>query len=432
MIKRSLQQCLALLLAGTVLSGCTSFISDPVSRMITPRLPEDKATLMAAINSLKPVGSLLIRPANDDDSSIFTEDLNNDGVPETIVFYETPGEAVQIHGMILENQGSSWVKKLIFDGEGTVLESVDLQDVTNDGKLDIVAGFSRGDEGLQKGLVVYSYSGASLGEVLQLSYTKYVIDDLNSDGIPDITAVSLKRNDIATLTTYQFGEDGFTQLDKLDTLDPYINNYYNIVAGKITEDQEGIILDAAVNSHSATSYIVVMENNKLRLVLGGNDLTFRDRRIASDDIDGDGILEIGLLEAPKGWEYFDPNTIPYFTSYYKWDGNAGLSFSKQQYRDPSDRFYIDFPSEWYGNVTVDTKSIQDKYLKFIMSETGETVAEISFFSPPEWEQVKNDGWELWGRDTDAIIGYRGKLEQTAGGQSKDKNSAPVERKGIDE
>jgi hypothetical protein len=427
---RSLRHGLALLFAVSFLSGCTSFISDPVSRMTSPQLPEDKATLIAAINTLKPAGSLLIRPANDDDSSIFTEDLNDDGVPETIVFYETPGEAVQIHGMILENQGSSWVKKLVFDGEGTVLESVDLKDVTNDGKIDIVAGFSRGDEGLQKGLVVYSYSGSSLGEVLQLSYTKYVIGDLNGDGIEDITAVSLKRNEISTLTTYQY-KDGFQQLDKLDTLDPYINNYYNIVAGKVAEDKEGIVLDAAVNSHSATTYIVVMENNKLRLVVGGNDRTFRDRRILSQDVDGDGVIEIGMLEAPSGWEYFDPNTIPYFTSYYKWDGNTGLSFTKQQYRDPSDLFHIDFPQEWYGNVTVDTKSIQDKYLKFIMSDTGETVAEVSYFSLTEWDEVKDEGWELWGRDTDKVIGYRGKLDDTMTGK-KQNNAIPMERKGTDE
>lgn len=421
-----------MVLSVPLLSGCTSFISDPVSRMTSPQLSEDKATLMAAINSLKPVGSQLIRPVNDDDSSIFTEDLNNDGIPETIVFYETPGEAVQIHGMILENQGSSWVKKLVFDGEGTVLESVDLKDVTNDGMLDIVAGFSRGDEGLQKGLVVYSYSGSSLGEVLQLSYTKYVIGDLNGDGIEDITAVSLKRNEISSITTYQYNDNGFEQLDRLETLDPYINNYYNVVAGKVAEDKEGIVLDAAINSNSATSYIVVMENNKLRLVIGGNDRTFRDRRIISEDINTDGIIEIGMLEIPKGWEFFDPNTIPYFTSYYKWDGKDDLIFVQQQYRDPADRFYIDFSPEWYGDITIDTKSIQDKYLKFVLSSTGETLAEVSFFSLPEWERVKGDGWELWGRDTDQMIGYRGKLEQTVIGDKKFKNAAPIERKGIDE
>lgn len=411
------------ILALSLLSGCT-FISDPVSRMKTPRLSEDKATLMTAINSLK-----LVRPTNDDDSSIRTEDLNGDGTPETLVFYETPGEAVQIHGLILEKQGDAWIKKLTFDGAGTVLESVEIRDVTGDGKPEIIAGYSRGDEGLQKGLVVYSYSGSSLEEKLTLSYTKYVIDDLNGDGMDDITVVSLKRNESSTLTTYQYN-GGFKELDRLENLDPYINNYYNIFVGKVAKGKEGIVLDAAVNSHSAYSYMIVMENNRFRVVLSGDDRTFKDSRIPSGDIDGDGIIEIGLMERPLGWENFEADSVPWFYSYYKWDGKEGLDFAFQQYRDPSDRFTLNFPPAWHGRVTVDKKSVQNQYLKFIMSDTGETVAEISFFSAEEWDLVKDDGWDLWGRDADKIIGYRGKLEQNADGIKKGTNTAPAERKGI--
>jgi hypothetical protein len=417
-------------LALSLLSGCT-FISDPVSQMKTPRLSADKATLMAAITSMTPPASSLIRPVDDDDSSIFTEDLNKDGIMETLVFYETPGESVEIHGIILEKQGDVWVKKLVFDGDGTTLESVKLRDVTGDGKLNIIIGYSRGEE---KGLVVYSYSSGTLEEILTLPYTKYIIDDLNGDGIDDITVVSFKRNEYATITTYQYADGGFKVLDKLDDLEPYFNSYYNIVAGKVAEDKEGIVLDAAVESHSAYTYVVVMENNKLRVVVPGDDRTLKDRRIVSEDIDGDGIIEIGLLEKPKGWEYFDPNTIPYFNSYYKWDGKEGLAFTMQQYRDPADRFYINFPPEWHGNITVDTKSVLDKSLKFILGDTGETVAEVSFFSPLEWEQVKSSGWELWGRDGNTFIGYRGKLEQTTNGVNNNNNkmTTPIERKGIDE
>lgn len=411
----------------SVLSGCT-FISDPVSKMKTPQLSADRATLMAAINSLKPAGSILIRPANDDDSSIFTEDLNKDGTMETIVFYETPGEAVLIHGMILEKQDDGWIKKLVFDGDGTMLESVDIRDVTGDGKLDIITGYSRGDE---KGLVVYNYSSGTLEEVLSLPYTKFLINDMNDDNIEDITVVYFKRNEFATISVYQY-DDGFKVLDKLDDIDPYFNSYYNIVAGKVTEDKKGIVLDAAVDSNSAYTYIVLMENNKLRIALPGDTRTYKDRRIASEDIDKDGIIEIGLLEAPKGWEYFDPTSIPYFNSYYKWDGKDGLIFTTQLYRDPSDRFTIEFLPEWHGKVTVDTKSVLDKSLKFILLDTGETVAEVSFFSPTEWDRSKNEGWKQLGHDADKIIGYRGKLEQSTIKEGSNKITSPIERKGIDE
>ncbi len=191
-------------------------------------------------------------------------------------------------------------------------------------------------------------------------------------------------------------------------------------------------MDAAVDSQSAYTSIVVMENNKLRVVLPGDARTYKDRRIASEDIDHDGIIEIGLLEAPKGWEYFDPAEIPYFTSYYKWDGKDGLTFATQLYHDPSDRFNINFSPEWHGKVTVDTKSVLDENLKFIMSDTGETVAEVSFFSPSEWGRVKNDGWDLLARDADKVIAYRGKLEQSTQKEGSNKIAPPIERKGIDE
>ncbi len=424
---RSLKRFAAVSLTLSVLSGCT-FISDPIAKMKTPQLSADRATLMAAINSLKPAGSSLIRPANDDDSSIFTEDLNKDGTMETIVFYETPGEAVLIHGMILEKQDDGWIKKLVFDGDGTTLESVDIRDVTGDGKLDIITGYSRGDE---KGLVVYNYSSGTLEEVLSLPYTKYLINDMNDDNIEDITVVYFKRNEFATISVYQY-DDGFKVLDKLDDIDPYFNSYYNIVAGKVTEDKEGIVLDAAVDSSSAYTSIVLMENNKLRVALPGDTRTYKDRRIVSEDIDKDGIIEIGLLEAPKGWEYFDPASTPYFISYYKWDGKDGLIFTTQLYRDPSDRFTIEFLPDWHGKVTVDTKSVLDKSLKFIMLDTGETVAEVSFFSPTEWDRSKNEGWKLLGRDADKIIGYRGKLEQSTMKEGSNKITSPIERKGLDE
>ncbi len=426
--KRMVRRLAAALLMLGMLPACT-FISDPVSQMKAPDLSADKASLMTAINSWIPSGSSLIRPiSGDNDSSIFTDDFDNDGKLDTLVFYLTPNEAVLIHGLILEKQEDEWVKKLVFDGNGSQLDSVDIRDVTGDGTKNIIAGYSRGEE---KGMVVYSYSGGELDEVLTQPYTKYLLDDLNEDGIEDITIVYFKRNEVASITTYQYNE-GFKVLDSLDDIDPYFSNYYNIVSGKVAENKEGIVLDSAVDSRSAYTTLVVMENNKLRVVIPGDARTFKDRKIVSKDIDKDGIIEIGLLEPPKGWEYFDPETIPYFNSYYKWNGKDGLDFAAKLYQDPADRFVINISPEWNEKVTVDTRSVLNDSLKFIMTDTGETVAEVSFFTESEWQRARNDGWELLGRDLDKFIGYRGELEQSTSGGDKVKMTAPIERKGIDE
>ncbi|WP_422661044.1 hypothetical protein ACK8P5_11395 [Paenibacillus sp. EC2-1] len=417
-----------------VLGGC-SFISDPVSLMTRPDLPADKETLMGAIKSQIPENSSIIRPrSNNDPSSIRVEDLNNDGVMEAVVFYITPNEDVQIHGMILQQQGNTWAKKLDFEGEGTMLESFDLIDITNDGNLDIVVGFSRGEDDVQNGLVVYTYANDALEKVMQLPYTHFEVTDLNGDKIKELTVVSLQKYELSFITTYQFDKTthDFKELAKLD-LGQNVEKYYNIVSGKVAKDKEGIILDTSIVSNSSTSKLIVMENGELVDVLK-EDAAYKELPVESEDINGDGILEIGLLEEPIGWNSDILEDIPYFYNYYQWDGKTnlanmknGLRFVIQRYQDPDNRFFLTFPSEWKNQLTVDPDSDKNQYLKFIMLDTQEVVAEVKFFSLREWENVKND-WKVLVRKKDQVIGYRGD-KLTKNEKKNNSDVAPIERKG---
>ncbi|WP_234032759.1 hypothetical protein [Paenibacillus faecalis] len=418
-----------------LLSGC-SFISDPVSLMTPPDLPADKATLMGAIKAQLPENSNIIRPRSDSGpSSIRVEDLNNDGVMEAVVFYKTPNEEVQIHGMLLQQQGNTWIKKLDFDGEGTVLESFDLTDITNDGMVDIVAGFSRGEENLQNGLVVYTFSGDSLEKVLQLPYTHFELTDLNGDDIQELTIVSLQKYELSFITTFQFDKNAnqFIELAKLD-LGQNVEKYYNIVSGQVAKGKEGIILDTSIVSNSSTSKLIVMEDGVLVDVLK-EDGAFKMLPVDSQDIDGDGILEIGLIKTPIGWEDKPPNEIPYFQSYYQWDGKThmasekeGLKFVTQRYQDSENQFYLTFPSEWHNKVTVHPDSDKNRYLNFVRTDTGDTVAEVKFFSLPEWEDAK-DEWNVLVRKKDQVIGYKGEFKLTRNDKKNNSDVAPIERKG---
>ncbi|WP_240480062.1 hypothetical protein [Paenibacillus fonticola] len=384
-----------------VLSGC-NFMMDPKSLMKTPELSSDKETLRSVINT--ELKGAEIRPRDADDiSSIRVVDLNKDGIMEAVVFYETPLEKVKIHGLILENQNDTWVPKVRFDGEGQVLESFELKDVTGNGQINIVAGFSSGDKQLQKGLIVYSYTGSSVERLLELPYNYYVIDDLNADDQLDITVVSLKKDQFTTITTYQYDQASFQELDKLQ-LDDAVTGYYNVVHGDITPDQRGIILDAVSGELSGYSIMIGMEDGKLVDFIPDRSSTLKDYQIMSGDVNDDGILEIGMLETPKGWEYIAFNDIPWLFSYYKWEPDKGLTFVMQQYMDLAGRFYFNLPKEWWGKVTIDIKSIKDEHIKFVDIDTNATLAEIRFFSLAQWEQVQ-ENWELFARDNDKVIGF---------------------------
>jgi hypothetical protein len=413
-----------------ILGGC-SIISDPVSLMKTPQISAENESLRSFITSQLPIGAQLIRARENDNTSLIRfADLNNDGKKEVIVFYETTNQAAPLHGSIFEIKDGTWVQKLTFDGEGKVLESLKFLDMTNDGSMEIIAGFSRGDEELQNGLVVYSYNGEQLEKDLEVPYTHFVVNDLNVDGLNDLTIVSLKRNEYARMTVYQY-DKGFIELDKLE-MEPLLNNYYNVVAGNISQDKKGIILDAASGSSSGYWYseVIVMEDNKLIPVLN-MDQTYKDIQIYSEDVNSDGIIDVGILETPKGWEHSSFDEIPWFFSYYQWDGKEGMTFVKQQYHDYKNRFMLNFfPAEWHDNITIDITSNKDEYLLFKMLDTDKMVAEIKFFSQQEWEKDHSD-WDLLVRASDKVIAYKSydiNLELNKN-KKVETDVAPLERKG---
>ncbi|MBP1903904.1 hypothetical protein J2Z32_000521 [Paenibacillus turicensis] len=390
-----------------LLSGC-SIITDPKLLMREPSLSSDKSTLLSVINNeirSEMKGATIVRPRNSNDvSSIRVADLNQDGVKEAIVFYETPEEVVRLHGLILSNVNDQWKVQTKFDIEGQILESFELRDMTGNGHINIIVGYSGENNEAQKGLTVYSYTGSKVETLVSLPYNYYMIDDLNHDGKADLTIVTLRKQQYAIITTYQYNNNLFQELDHIQ-LDDHIQEYYNIVHGNVTPKTRGIILDAALGAKDAYSHIIIMRDGKL-VDLVNQDYTYKAVPILSGDVNDDGILEIGRPERPKGWEYISYDEIPWLYSYYQWDDEKGLKFVMQQYMDSAGRFYFNFPTEWYGNVTIDTKnSDKNRYIRFIRIDNSETLAEIRFFSRSEWEQNK-DEWELLDSDKDKMIGFR--------------------------
>ncbi|MHA0855244.1 hypothetical protein [Paenibacillus sp. CMAA1364] len=419
--------CLTLLILG----GC-SIISDPVSLMKTPQISAENESLRSFITSQLPVGADLIRAKENDNTSLIRfVDLNNDGQKEVVVFYQTNDSAVPLYGSVFAIENGTWLQQLTFEGEGKVLESLQFIDITNDGNMNIIAGYSRGEEEQQNGLVIYSYNDGKLDKVRDFSYTHFIINDLNGDTLNDLTLVSLKKNEYARMTVFQYLKDDFIEIDKLD-MEPLLNNYYNVIAGNVSKDKKGIVLDAESGSGSGYYYseVIVMDENKLIPVLN-MDQTYKDIQIYSEDVDKDGIIEVGILETPKGWEHFGYEEIPWFFSYYQWDEKDGMRFVKQQYHDHKNRFMLNFFSpEWHDNITIDTMSDKDSYLRFKMLDTDKTIAEIKFFTQQEWDNNHNT-WELLVRANDKVIAYKGNDIDLELNKNKklETDVAPIERKG---
>lgn len=400
---------LLLLLASVMLSGC-QWVQDPKSMLKEPRLSTDKANLKSIIDSQKPEGANIIRPRNADDrSTIRIADLNNDGKGEAIVFYETPDKEVRIHGMIFKSDGDTWTKVFDFDGEGTQLDRVELVDLTGDKSLELVVGYGSNDPKLNKGLVVYRFTDTEMVRLFEQPYSQFVIDDLDQSGKNRLFILNNRSGQIPVLFSFDYQNGRMVKFHELK-LSSGTNAYTNMVSGFISKDRKGLVLDADADAgaNNYISNIIGMNKDHMLESLLQEGLTDNKRiDIKSSDMNGDGIIEIGIPEQPHGWDLYQSHEIPYFTNFFQWDGQHGLKLVEKQYRDHMDRFHVTFPKSWYGRVTVDTKSKKDEMLRFVDLHTNETFAIIRFFTPEAWESYK-EKWTYLSSFGDKIIGIYSK------------------------
>ncbi|WP_172250902.1 hypothetical protein [Saccharibacillus deserti] len=400
-----------------LLSGCSDTLSlpDPTSLIRPPRLPADKEVLKNVIDRQLPAGATAVRTRDSEDTqAVHYADLDGDGKREAVVFYKPVENGRNIHLMILQEQGDTWVNVLDIEGKGQQLDKLDFTDISGDGYTDIVVGYGAdgedGANGTNSTLMVYSYAGQALeilGTKLELPYSEFALVDMNKDNLQELVLVNLKPNIGTEIRVYQYQGTDFQELSSLILPNKTVTGYYNVTAGEVAKDQNGVVLDIMIGAGSYTQ-VVMMKNGILQSVLG-EDAAFKDGFVKSEDVNGDGIIEISMLKTPYGWSDFkNKEDIPILTVYGQWDGSKGVTPVREQYRDANGRFTLPpFPQELLGNVTLNTVSMVDKYLQFVRIDDRKWLEEVRFFTPVQWQNESEEkGWIKLYSTSSQVIAYR--------------------------
>ncbi len=376
--------------------GCTGcgFMGQPGAYMRLPKLPAEQEALKQTIERSLPDGAALIRPRKAEQKGAFSLiDLDGDGSEEAVFFYKIKDKE-QLHGEIWEMKDEAWQRLDRFEGAGFELDSLTFDDVVRQGRKDVIAGYSTGAESA-KGLAVYSVEAGRMVKKLELPYTDYVIDDLNGDGKKDITIVEHERGISSKAALYQY--DG--ELRKLGNvrLDSTVNDYYNVLGGRVSADKRGVVLDASVGAHSSYTELLVYEGGKLKRALPPQT-TYKAYSGKSEDADGDGILEISGMYAPPGYENEAMASIPWIETFAKWDGGRGLTTVLERYFNGEYGYTFDIPPEWKDRFTV-KKS--ENSVRFVNPGDGGLLAEIRAFPQAEWTD-EPESWAVLSRTMDQV------------------------------
>ncbi len=168
---------------------------------------------------------------------------------------------------------------------------------------------------------------------IDLNKANYEFGDLDGDLVPELI-LYIERdpedlNDQGQLIVYKVEGSEYKELDRKDM--NYDNSNYLIKIGKVSNDQVGVFLMNQVGLKAGVTYAYVVENNKLKSILNPLRINLISYNTLDtiEDIDGDGVVDFGILTIDPETEETNPLDAEKIILWYKWDGIDGGTFLRK-------------------------------------------------------------------------------------------------------
>lgn len=318
MKRRLIASVIMLCLLAAAFTGCSGakmkspmgLMRPPLSAGVDSELKS--AFLAAATGKGKAASSSdisLISPLSGDYRSAFVlHDIDNDGVDEALVFYKLENEPSKEHMNVLDNVNGKWVSVGDFSGTGIGVNFVRFVQMTETGYPAILVSQSLYENDSSKILSVYVCTGTeeklTVKNVCTEVYSIMENIDVDSDGQLDIFLIQqdLTNNNSPRSTAKVFKMNASGTLDEFGTarLDGGISKYCSIQTDKVSASSPlRIYVDAIKGDAQAITEVLYWSTSSKSLVTPmfsldtqSNMFTARSELLASQDYDGDGIIEI--------------------------------------------------------------------------------------------------------------------------------------------
>lgn len=404
-----------LILVLPVLCSCHFISFDADSLLSPPKLSVLNQAIQKAMSQEIGSGYDLVYPQSGNNrTAIISVDLDNDGQSETVCFYRSKKDG-KLGLIALYFEQDSWKTLSTFTSDATTVDKVEFADLNGDGNREIIVGWQY-LSGKDNAIEVLSFKKSSEAKKFKSEYTgvynQFVICDdfyTSRSGLVIVSKNAAYNTSMATLVGQKDQNIGIINTVPLNDM---VQSYVSIQVSRTTQKQVAIYLDERLDSLMyETEILMINEQGELQNVSlsQSNDLSRRSGAVTCQDINGDGSLDVPLeSNLPR----YTRNGVSENLTLTIWCQFDGRNFQRivAAFTSVTERFYIEFPDAWIGNVTVERDETNERTYHFYHynEDTKTPMFDIRVFSQLEFsDTASSSGWESIKSASDNIYAFEG-------------------------
>lgn len=363
--------------SGILLSGCSdkSDITSPIQE--PKKANQQENDINEVLKEMLPTGAKMLTAKNTKQKeSIRMETVNQDGKEYAFVLYKDIKENQQAHLLILQKEKEGWNKISDISTGFSDFDYFDLADLEANGKKEIIVGGQISDTQEKKQLFIYEIGENGLEEKVSQDYEMLDVYKDEDTNHAYLLILDGELNVKQTAGLFQYQEGKLNEVSSVE-LNPEAS-HENMVFGKLADENKAWFIDSGLGAHSMLTEIVAFHQGKLQKV--GEDfdgVLMKAYPLYSRDINNDGIIEVGGMYIPKGYEDAAMAEIPFIYTYqdYKIDGTKETV--EERYTDEDQHFYITIPADLYQKVTVKKG---ENEIQLILAEDEKALFDVKWVS----------------------------------------------------
>lgn len=385
------------------LNGCSAIGIDNSELMRPPKATGDKAEIQKVIDEVAGDDSYVLKYPQSGEyrSAIIMKDLDNNGTPEAITFYQKKQDKnIITNVLIIAENNNKWEAVGNFESPIPEVNKIEFADITGSGHLNIVVGWGSAGSTTNQ-LTIYSYNQNKTNQtIVKDTCTNFTTGKFTGETADELLLFSLSTGEAEANVKLMRWKDDSKNLSVLSQapIDPNITRLTQLKSGKISATQYAAYADGITSVGDYNTQVIYYdkEESKLKNTLYNSkekNITTRQIPVFSTLLTESSVA-VPTCRLLQHDNINDETTVPTEVQWNLYNQSTEqLEHKSSMIMDLTYNFSIDLPDRWsYDNVTA-LSSKENKTLTFykwneadkkIGLGKGKKLLTIKIFTEEEW------------------------------------------------